>query len=176
MRLAKSDLHAVYSRSTNRLKLFESQGILLLSIECRNKTVRDDGNYGHWSPCPPGTFLLGQPALANTVPFGKWFVSMNDWSGCQAMKAYRRSGIGLHGGGSGLSQPFAPYQSPPWVITHGCLRCRNRDLETVVREVKEAQAHGGKCYITVEAPMPGSPMSLEDDYLDIPIDQLAPGE
>ena len=37
----------------------------------------------------------------------------------------------IHGGGSGLADPFAPYQG--WVPTYGCLRMQNADGEEVSR-------------------------------------------
>jgi hypothetical protein len=41
-----------------------------------------------------------------------------------------RSGIGLHGGGSALDDPFAPYQ--PLVYTQGCVRMHNKDMADYV--------------------------------------------
>jgi hypothetical protein len=102
---------------------------------------------------------------------------MGDWAECQAMHAYRREGIGLHGGGSGLPNPMASHQSPPFVVTHGCLRLVNFDLEAVVKKVQASQKRGGMAYITVEEPVPGAPTAeAEDDYLDVPVEELAPGE
>jgi hypothetical protein len=174
VRLAAHDLHFTFVRGANRLKGFDASGALLLNVECRNRTVRD-GTYSHWGNCPPGTFLLGDPATRHTPAFGKWFVPLLDWQECRAMAAYRRSGIGIHGGGSGLVDPFALNQSPPWVVTHGCLRLRNSDLDEVVHYIHRSQGVGGACYITVQAPVPGA-ADADDDYLEVPEDQLAPGE
>jgi hypothetical protein len=176
MKLRKQDLHLVFYPSTNRLKTFDGQGVLLLNIEARNRTVANENRYGHWGPCPPGSFLLSEPVIANTPPFGKWFIRLNDWSGCKAMAANRRSGIGIHGGGSGLPDPFAAHQG--FVITHGCLRCLNGDLDTLARMILKAQASAGKCYITVEPISPEAPLNVEEEepYVDVPVSELAPGE
>ncbi len=174
MRLAAHDLHFTFARGDNKLKGFDASGTLLLNVECRNRAVRD-GTYSHWGNCPPGTFLLGDPATRHTPAFGRWFIALLDWQECRAMAAYRRSGIGIHGGGSGLSDPFAPHQSPPFVITRGCLRLVNADLDEVVHYIHRSQGVGGACYITVQAPVPGA-ADADDDYLEVPEDQLAPGE
>ena len=179
-KLRKQDLHLIFYPSTNRLKTFDGKGVMLLNIEARNRTVRN-GQYDHWGNCPPGMFLLSEPVMANTPPFGKWFVRLNDWKGCTAMAAYRRSGIGIHGGGSGLPDSFAAHQG--WVVTHGCIRAQNGELETLVKLLGKAQASAGKCYITVEPlPQPGAaPAAAEEEgsdeeYVDVPISELAPGE
>lgn len=173
MRLAAHDLHFTFARGANRLKGFDAAGVELVNVECRNRTINN--GYGHWGWAPPGTFLLGDPATKHTPAFGRWFVAMLDWQECRAMAAYRRSGIGLHGGGSGLPDPFAPRQSPPFVVTHGCLRLVNQDLDEVVHYIHRSQGVGGACYLTVQAPVPGA-CDEGDDYLEVPEDQLAPGE
>lgn len=175
MKLSAHDLHFLFSRTTNRLKAFDAKGRQLLDVECRNRTVRD-GQLGHWGNCPPGCFLLDEPRPKNAAAFGTWFVGLKDWEECRAMAAYRRSGIGLHGGGSGLPNPFAPRQSPPFIPTHGCLRTANIDLAEVVHLIRGSQGVGGQCYITVEKPVPGMMNDALDDYLDVPEEQLAPDE
>lgn len=175
MNLSKRDLHFIYSRSTNRLKAFDYRGGQLLDVECRNRTV-NDGTLARWGNCPPGTFVLEPPVPKNTVPFGAWFIGLADWAECHEMSVHGRSGIGIHGGGTGLSNPFAPQQSPPWVPTHGCLRVCNQDLAAIVHWVRWSQQQGGTAYITVEAPAPAAAIDGEDDYLDVSEDQLFPDE
>ena len=67
MRLAAHDLHFTFARGDNKLKGFDAGGALLLNVECRNRTINP--GYGHWGACPPGTFLLGDPATRHTPSF-----------------------------------------------------------------------------------------------------------
>jgi len=175
MTLGPHDLHFTFSRFSNRLKGFDHTGKLLINVEARNRTTRD-GQLYHDGNCPAGVFLLGEPVPKHQAAFGPWFVGLNDWAECHVMRAYRRSGIGIHGGGSGLPDPFAPHQSPPWIVTHGCIRLINQDLEEVVHLIRSSHGAGGKCYLTVDPPVPGAAAEPEDDYLPVDEDSLAPGE
>ena len=123
---------------------------------------------------PPGEFLLGNPSRRGTVPFGDWFIPLLDYGAHHAMRDHRRSGIGLHGGGSGLTHPFAPQQSPPWVPTHGCWRLLNRDLARLVTLLERCSEDGGVCYATVVVALPGAPADMLDDWA--PVVPLAEGE
>src|SRR5438445_2195570 len=118
MDLKPNDLHVTLDAASRRLKVFRHDGKLLLECEARNKTTKNDGNYGFDSPCPPGEYLLGHPIPRDTVPFGFWFIPILDYYENHVMHDHGRNGIGIHGGGSGLSQPFASFQG--WVVTHGC--------------------------------------------------------
>ncbi|MGH3578857.1 MAG: L,D-transpeptidase family protein, partial [Mycobacterium sp.] len=44
-----------------------------------------------------------------------------------------RHGIGIHGGGTGLEDPYADEQG--WVKTHGCFRVQNQDLRSLCAEL-----------------------------------------
>jgi hypothetical protein len=148
MELKPGDLHLCYSEAARKLKVFNDMGRELFECECRNSTV-NNGTYGHFGNCPPGEFVLGHPVFKNTVPFGPWFISVNDYDGHTSMQHWGRAGIGIHGGGSGLADPFADHQG--WTITEGCLRCQNIDLKHLVQLVSRAQKAGRRCYITVSA-------------------------
>lgn len=116
--------HLVFS--PGKLKVFNSlTHSLLFMCQCRNNAV--NAGFGHWGSCPPGTYKLGAPQRLTPpeVPFGSWFIPLLDVHGL--WKKDGRDGIGIHGGGSGLRDPFAPRQG--WVITEGCFRAQNEDLD-----------------------------------------------
>lgn len=62
------------------------------------------------------------------VPYGGFYIPVLDVNGLWVR--YGRDGIGIHGGGSGLGDSFAPTQG--WVITEGCFRLQNVDLSVLV--------------------------------------------
>lgn len=148
MDLKEHDLHLTYSEVGKRLKVYASDHRLLMECEARNSTV-NNGTYGHWGNCPFGSFLLGHPVAKHEPAFGFWFIGVHDYDHHTALHDWGRGGIGIHGGGSGLGDPYAGHQG--WVITHGCLRLPNADLEILVGHVKAAQAAGGRCFLTVSA-------------------------
>ena len=53
-------------------------------------------------------------------------------------------GRDIHGGGSDLDDPFAPYQG--WEGTYGCLRMQNADGEELSQMIIDA---GNSCVLTV---------------------------
>ena len=78
-----------------------------------------------------------------TVSTGNWFIPVLNVPG--------RSHIGIHGGGTGLTDPFESSQG--WVATVGCIRMQNEDLNTLVslinrdRECNQKnQVHILPCY------------------------------
>lgn len=146
MDLQPHDLHFMYSEAARQLKCFDPTGSLIWQAECRNSTV-NNGTYGYFGNCPPGEFVLARPQVRHTVPFGFYFTLICDYNGHTAMQHWGRGGIGIHGGGSGLADPFAPRQG--WQITEGCLRLQNCDNGHFVQIVEKAQAAGGRCYLTV---------------------------
>ena len=174
MTLGLNDLHAIFDRGARTLKVWDVNHQCVLSCEARNRTTVD-GQYGHDGNCPPGEFIFGMPIAMGSVPFGPYFIPILDYGANHAMKDHGRSGIGAHGGGSGLAQPFAPRQG--WQVTHGCWRLQNEDLDALVKLLNAAHADGGVCYVTVDAPSPAVPLppsSLDDDWA--PLVELAPGE
>jgi hypothetical protein len=141
------DLHLVFDDSANRLKVWDKGaggGVLLFACPARNDTVRL--GFFRWGACPRGTYRLAEPvAMGFSVPFGPWFIRLLDTPGLMAK--FKRSGIGIHGGGSGLASPGSPRQG--WAKTHGCVRLQNADLEEVAELVKSYQAEGRNAYVTV---------------------------
>ena|SRR5712691_1001797 len=142
------DLHLIFTAREETLAIYSASGTLLLRHAARNKTVRD-GQYGHWGNCPPGEFALEAPQHDHTPPFGKWFIPIRDMGQNGPMARYGRQGIGIHGGGSGLPDPFAPWQG--WEVTEGCVRLQNADLEQVVILLNGCFAAGAHAWLTVVA-------------------------
>ena len=84
----------------------------------------------------------GQPH--ESLPNGEYVVSAEDPGGTDNGPAYGTfyirtgdpRGRDIHGGGSGLDDPFAPRQG--WIPTYGCLRMQNEDGETLSRMIIDA--------------------------------------
>jgi hypothetical protein len=109
---------------------------LLHTVECHDVGINDHNVtagsdvYGHLCKCPPGNYGIGVPQHLNPpeIAYGRVFIPLTDIEG--AFSAHGREGIGIHGGGSDLPDPFAPRQG--WEWTYGCLRLQNADLENIV--------------------------------------------
>lgn len=142
-------LHAVFNDSTNRFKLWEDMGQAparqLLDVEGRNDTVKV--GWLRWGACPRGEFRLGSPIRTDSQAFGAWFVPVLDPKTGGPMARFGRSGIGIHGGGTGLPNPYAPRQG--WRKTHGCIRLQNYELEEFVRWLQRAQGAGFPTILSV---------------------------
>lgn len=63
------------------------------------------------------------------------------------LQRYGGSGVGIHGGDSGLGNPFVVLQA--LVRTHGCLRVHNAHLEAIVDRIEKAKKAEGKVLLTV---------------------------
>lgn len=175
MNLQPHDLHVILDRTARTGRVFDHVGTLLLACEARNRTVNDGAPVNQrWAPCPPGVFRLGAPIPKNTAPFGAWFLPLEDWDAYHTIRGNGRVGIGIHGGGSGLPDPFAAHQG--WVVTHGCWRLQNDDLRILAGQVQAAQKVKGMAYVTVVWPFGTAPATMPDDWADVPEDGLAEDE
>lgn len=140
------DVHLVVSRNAESLKAFNHQGAEL--FHCQARAV---GQHPDWhrtgGDTPPGVYYVG--VLYDThgeTPYGNYCLDLVDLTGNEDNNG--RAGISLHGGGSGLPDPFAGHQG--WVNTHGCVRVQNADLEyRIVPLVKTTKAGGFTVYLTV---------------------------
>jgi hypothetical protein len=179
MTLEPHDLHLDFEAGAGRLAVWNASHQPVMHCEARNRTT-NDGQFGHWGNIPSGLYLLGTPVAKNTAPFGPFFIPVLDCGTVHVLAEHGRAGIGIHGGGSGLPDPLADRQSPPWVPTLGCIRMINRDLVEIVNLIKACQAKGGKAYLTVVSRQPGAESNATaidlDDYLNVSADQLDPGE
>lgn len=151
------DARAVFNGRSNLLKFFlvtaagtEERH----SWECHDVGVADanppDGDaYGHLCKCPPGLgYTLGAPQMLNPpeAPYGFAFTPIND-DPAGDMAQHGRAGIGIHGGGSDLPDPFAAKQG--WEWTFGCLRLQNCDNAQFADSVQYVQKNGGTVYLDV---------------------------
>lgn len=129
--------HFIFNSNDFTCKVYD--GICHTSVfqcEMRDTAVNGPG-FERWGRCPRGAYTLGAPVAVDEPSMGLWFIPVLD--------VPSRSGIGIHGGGSGLSDPFAARQG--WVVTHGCLRVQNEDLSKLVDYVRQ-----GQTILTVEGP------------------------
>jgi hypothetical protein len=164
MNLVKNDREFQLDPNGERLKIFDPAGKLVFTCECRNRTT-NDGSYMRDGWCPPGSFILGAPEARNTVPFGAWLIPLLDMATGGPMQQFGRAGIAIHGGGSGLRQPFAPQQG--WQVTHGCWRVANESLALIVKIVHTTQKKG-KCLVTVLPRNPGAePLAVPPEVLAV---------
>ena len=115
----------VFMRSEQRIYYFGDDG-RIIDYECRSDFV-------------PGTNDAGQERAS--LPIGAYTVSaeIGDF-GEPYGTFYIETGEGrerdIHGGGSGLAEPFSPRQG--WVPTLGCLRMQNEDGEALSRLIISA--------------------------------------
>lgn len=143
-------MRLVFDDRLNRLSVQGPDGRTRFACEARNRTVRP-GQFFHFGPCPRGTFRLGRPVKTRLPAFGRWFVPVLDLApGRGPMARFRRAGIGIHGGGSGLLAPFAWLQG--WRSTHGCIRLQNGDLERLIGLMMDAAARHEPLRLTVSGP------------------------
>lgn len=169
---------AVFNGQSRLLKLFikgagdlgKPDG-LLHTLPCHDVGVNDQyvgagqDIYGSKCKCPPGTgYIIGAPQACATrnadgsvrinndddQAYGCWFSGLSDDPNADFSK-HGRDGIGIHGGGSDLPNPFALWQG--WEYTFGCLRLQNHDNEQIfVPFVQWVQAHGGTVKLNVVWP------------------------
>jgi hypothetical protein len=166
MTLGPHDQHWLFERDAGLIECWDSSHQRIFQAEARNRTT-NDGSFGHDGWLPYGEFVFGHPVAKNIPSMGPFFVPILDAPGHNELASRVRSGLGWHGGGSGLPNPLADYQSPPWVVTHGCIRSVNHFLKIGVALIGKAQALGGVCYLTNVFPIPGAMAADGSDYLDV---------
>lgn len=112
----------VYKPGEQAIYFTDDQGNTV-SFECHNdffpvSTDPDTGQRVRHDALPAGEYVaVAEPYPGeNNEPYGTFYIDTGD---------VRERDI--HGGGSGLPDPLAPYQG--WVPTYGCLRMQNRDGE-----------------------------------------------
>lgn len=144
-RMKDKDIHVVVNGDSQKLTVFSREGKNLFSCP-----ARCFGQHNDWTSkngdTPPGLYQIG--VIYDTTgetPYGEYCVDLIDLEGQETGNG--RAGISLHGGGSGLANPFAPYQG--WQATHGCIRVQNADLQKIVRLFKDVTKTGGVSYLTV---------------------------
>lgn len=159
--LKTGDARCVFNGQSRLLKFYYQQadGPVLRHIwKCHDIGVNDQNigvgqdEYGHLCKCPPGTnYILGTPQhlVPPEAAYGFYFTPIND-DPAGDMRLHGRAGIGIHGGGSDLPDPFAPSQG--WEWTFGCLRLQNEDNAVFVNSVNWVQHNGGTVFLDVVWP------------------------
>ncbi|GEM_PF-5499905 len=146
----KNDVHFVVNAVSKRLKCFDASGQLKWTVEAHCEGT--NGSYDVFQgDTPPGLYKCGSPddvlsTDSDRNSFGPWFVPLNEMEG--QLTRRNRSGLGVHGGGSGLSNPFYAMRQG-WVPTHGCIRLQNEDAVRFANTVKFIQRHGGTAWLSV---------------------------
>jgi len=140
----KGDYHLIVNAQTKTVKGYSFEGKLLFERPCLAEGQRWEW-WKHGGDTPPSVYKLGalynDKANGSMQPAYGWcFFDMVDLGGNQedGEDANGRSGVGLHGGGSGAPQPFAPYQK--LLPTLGCLRMYNQDLYDYILPLYEKGA------------------------------------
>jgi hypothetical protein len=151
LNMGPNDLHLVCSAQYHKAGLFDHEGKKLASYDCLC-----DGQHSNWhiarGDTPPGTYKAGivyHQSFANLPElhsYGFICIDLIDLENQETGNG--RSGISLHGGGTGLPNPLALMQE--LIATLGCLRFHNQDLEEdIAPRVTKCQKAGGTFYISV---------------------------
>ena len=134
------DTHLVVNPVTDTCKAYAFNGSLLWGVPALT-----DGQHPNWrlyqGDTPPGLYRLGtvyddygedpSPAYNRTAASYGWMTfDMVDLEGNEDRNG--RSGICLHGGGSGLGWPGAWLPHQKLLPTWGCIRMHNSDLRNRV--------------------------------------------
>ena len=122
----------VYNRGIQALVVMDDSAAVAALYDCHDDFVagKNDEEQPRAS-LPDGDYTVsaeepGQSAAeANGPAYGTFYIKTGD-----------PRGRDIHGGGSGLNDPFAPRQG--WVPTYGCLRMQNVDGEELSRLIIDA--------------------------------------
>ena len=122
----------VFNREIQAIVVMDENGAVTGLYECHDDFVAGENDEGQpRASLPDGNYSVsaeepGQSAAdANGPAYGTFYIRTGD-----------PRGRDIHGGGSGLPDPFAPRQG--WVPTHGCLRMQNIDGEELSRRIIDA--------------------------------------
>lgn len=107
-----------FQRSKGRIFAMAENYATIGDWECRAEFV--PGYNAEGDPrgsLPNGTYMHVRAEITDGMygpAYGNFYITSGD-----------PRGRDIHGGGSGLADPYAPYQG--WVPTYGCLRMQNAD-------------------------------------------------
>ena len=115
----------IFDAAIRQIKFIADDGAET-EFECRNDFFSCSGLH---DALPDGRYTLAadEPPAENSRAFGTFYISTNDPTG---------RGRDIHGGGSGLADPFASRQG--WLGTYGCLRMQNEDGQALSRLIIDA--------------------------------------
>lgn len=124
----------VFSRDEQKISAIGYDGNIMGTWECRDEFEEGLNEYGQpRESLPDGIYTdleadVCQPGELEPA-FGTFYISTGD-----------ERGRDIHGGGSSLPNPYAPYQG--WRCTYGCLRMQNADGEELAGMIQEAIQSG----------------------------------
>ena len=132
------DTHLIVNDITETMKAYSFNGTLLWQIPCLARGQGSDYEFKYTNTdTPPGLYKIGQiyrdyeknskPSYSRDLMAFGWYSFDLEELESQESK-YGRGGVMIHGGGSacGWHGAWEPYQT--LYSTHGCVRCRNKDL------------------------------------------------
>lgn len=151
--MGKDDVHIVADAIDKSMMAYDRNGTPLWE---RRLSVLLEGQHDNWKvrsgDTPPGTYKFGtlyhqsvnQPELF--WPYGPVCIDLIDLEGQET--GYGRAGVSIHGGGSSLADPGAPWQ--PLVPTEGCARTHNHIMSNILAPMHaEAKRKNATIYFTV---------------------------
>jgi len=142
------DVHIVVNGEAKTLEVYKRDGRKVFSCE-----ARCFGQHPDWTTTngdtPPGLYKAGKIFdTRGEAAYGNYCIDLIDLEGQETGNG--RGGISVHGGGSGLANPFELRQG--WQATHGCIRLQNEDNEKVVEIIHNVQRLGFTAYLQVYYP------------------------
>lgn len=149
------DIHAIISAKSNMLVPYDFKGNKIKDVVIQ---AFPWGQHADWhttnGDTPPGLYkagliytqVRGRDSNAICNAYGPFCVDLIDLEGQERDNG--RDGVSIHGGGSGLPDPWADYQALTY--THGCVRVHNKDLvDKLVPLIQKTQKAGRTFYVTV---------------------------
>lgn len=124
----------IFSRQNQEITAYNEADEFIEAWECRDDFVpgfNDEGQpreslpNGVYDGIEADVYYPGEQEQA----YGTFYITTGD-----------PRGRDIHGGGSGLSDPYGDYQG--WVPTWGCLRMQNADGEELAEMISEANGAG----------------------------------
>lgn len=153
--IAPGDVHFVVSGRRKKLKCYYVDTLdhssFRYQVEARCYGANGPGWKVPGGDTPPGPYRIGQihhigPDDPQAAAFGPVFLDLEEL--LDQERKFGRAGVGAHGGGSGLEDPWHAAQQG-WQVTYGCVRLQNADLLRVLETVQWVRKQGGQAWMTV---------------------------
>jgi hypothetical protein len=152
-KIGRNDFHFVVSVGMKKMTCFTAEGHRVWVIDAHTEGQLQDRS-ASGGDTPLGSYLCGDITVTTNSDsqstwnsYGEYFVDLLGQDGQEGPNA-GRDGIGVHGGGTGLSDSLAPRQG--WRATLGCIRLQNEDLVKFVGVVRICKGRSGKAWVTVQ--------------------------
>jgi lipoprotein-anchoring transpeptidase ErfK/SrfK len=148
--IQRNDYHFIVNSQQSTLTVYLANGNRVESVPAHTEGV--GGSYDNPSgDTPPGLYKVDRveeiPAndsYANA--YGPQYVWLIEMEGQESSRG--RAGIGMHGGGSSLADPYYAGRQG-WAATQGCIRLQNDDLLHICSLIRRCQGLGGDVWLTV---------------------------